>query len=240
MKPFELNVEKRTGQGRAANRRLRREGKVPAVLYGGNDEPLMLSVDHDDLDHHLDNEAFYSHVIKINVAGGKAEEAVLRDLQRHPSKPFIQHMDLLRVVAGEALRMHVPLHFIGEDECPGVKEEGGIVQHSMNDVEVECLPRNLPEYIEVDCSALNVNDAVHLSELTLPEGVELVDLMHDTDRTVVSVQLPRAAIELEEEEAAEAEAAAEEAEAEAEAESEAASGEAEEGEDESGEDEEDK
>ncbi|MES1943340.1 ribosomal 5S rRNA E-loop binding protein Ctc/L25/TL5 [Salinisphaera sp. PC39] len=238
MKPFELNVEKRTAQGRAANRRLRREGKVPAVLYGGNDEPLMLSVDHDDLDHHLDNEAFYSHVIKINVAGGKAEEAVLRDLQRHPSKPFIQHMDLLRVVAGEALRMHVPLHFIGEDDCPGVKEEGGIIQHSMNDVEVECLPRNLPEYIEVDCSALNVNDAVHLSELTLPEGVELVDLMHDTDRTVVSVQLPRAAIELEEEEAAEAEAAAEEAEAEAD--SEAASEETEDSEGESGEDEEDK
>lgn len=238
MKPFELNVEKRTAQGRAANRRLRREGKVPAVLYGGNDEPLMLSVDHDDLDHHLDNEAFYSHVIKINVAGGKAEEAVLRDLQRHPSKPFVQHMDLLRVVAGEALRMHVPLHFIGEDDCPGVKEEGGIMQHNMNDVEVECLPRNLPEYIEVDCSALNVNDAVHLSELTLPEGVELVDLMHDTDRTVVSVQLPRAAIELEEEEAAEAEAVAEETEAEAE--SEAASEEAEDSEGESGEDEEDK
>lgn len=244
MKPFELNVEKRTGQGRAANRRLRREGKVPAVLYGGNDEPLMLSVDHDDLDHHLDNEAFYSHVIKINVAGGKAEEAVLRDLQRHPSKPFIQHMDLLRVVAGEALRMHVPLHFIGEDDCPGVKEEEGIVQHSMNDVEVECLPRNLPEYIEVDCSALHVNDAVHLSELTLPEGVQLVDLMHETDRTVVSVQLPRAAIELEEEEAAEAEAAAEEAEAEAESEAASEGAEDSEGESgesgESGEDEEDK
>lgn len=214
MKPFELNVEKRTAQGRAANRRLRREGKVPAVLYGGKDEPVMLAVEHDDLDHHLDNEAFYSHVIKINVAGGKAEEAVLRDLQRHPSRPFIQHMDLLRVVAGETLRMHVPLHFMGEEDCPGVKEEGGIVQHSMNDVELECLPRDLPEYIEVDCSALEVGDSVHLSELTLPQGVELVDLMHDTDRTVVTVQLPRAAIELEEEEAAEAEAVAEEAAAE--------------------------
>lgn len=214
MKPFELNVEKRTAQGRAANRHLRRQGKMPAVLYGGKGEPLMLSVDRDDLDHHLDNEAFYSHIIKINVAGGETEDAVLRDLQRHPSRPFVQHMDLLRVVAGEALRMHVPLHFSGEEDCPGVKEEGGIMQHSMNDVEVECLPRNLPEYIEVDCSALSVGDALHLSELTLPEGVELVDLMHETDRTVVSVQLPRAAIELEEEEAAEAEAAAEEAAAE--------------------------
>jgi large subunit ribosomal protein L25 len=214
MKPFELNVEKRTAQGRAANRRLRREGKVPAVLYGGKGEPLMLSVERDDLDHHLNNEAFYSHVIKVNIAGGETEDAVLRDLQRHPSRPFVQHMDLLRVVAGETLRMHVPLHFIGEEDCPGVKEEGGIVQHSMNDVEVECLPRDLPEYIEVDCSALGVGDALHLSELTLPAGAELVDLMHETDRTVVSVQLPRAAIELEEEEAAEAEAAAEEAAAE--------------------------
>lgn len=214
MKPFELNVEKRTAQGRAENRRLRREGKVPAILYGGKGEPLMLAVEHDDLDHHLDNEAFYSHVIKINVAGGETEEAVLRDLQRHPSKPFIQHMDLLRVVAGEKLRMQVPLHFEGEEDCPGIKEEGGIAQHSMNDVEVECLPRDLPEYIEVDCRNLAVGDSVHLSDLKLPQGVELVDLMHETDRTVVTIQLPRAAIELEEEEAAEAEAAAEEAAAE--------------------------
>lgn len=214
MKPFELNVEKRTAQGRAENRRLRREGKVPGILYGGKGEPVMLSVEHDDLDHHLDNEAFYSHVIKINIAGGETEEAVLRDLQRHPSKPFIQHMDLLRVVAGEKLRMQVPLHFEGEDDCPGIKEEGGIAQHSMNDVEVECLPRDLPEYIEVDCRNLAVGDSVHLSDLKLPQGVELVDLMHETDRTVVTIQLPRAAIELEEEEAAEAEAAAEEAAAE--------------------------
>lgn len=211
MKPFELNVEKRTARGRAANRRLRREGKVPVVLYGGKSEPLMLTVEHNDLDHHLHHEAFYSHIIKVSIAGGGTEEAVLRDLQRHPSRPFVQHMDLLRVVAGETLRMNVPFHFTGEEECPGVKEEGGIVQHSMNDVEVECLPRDLPEYIEVDCSALGVGDAVHLSELTLPEGVELVDLMHESDRTVVSVQLPRAAIELEEEEAEAAAAEAEEA-----------------------------
>ncbi|MDT0636355.1 50S ribosomal protein L25/general stress protein Ctc [Spectribacter hydrogenoxidans] len=217
MKPFELNAETRTAQGRAENRRLRRQGKVPAIIYGGAGEPLMLSFDHDDLSHHLANEAFYSHVIKINVPGGKPEEVVLRDLQRHPARPFVQHVDLLRVVAGEALRMNVPLHFIGEDDCPGIKEEGGIATHSMNDVEVECLPRNLPEYIEVDCSALAVNDALHLSDLKLPEGVELVDLMHETDRTVVTIQLPRAALELEEEEAAEAEAAAEEAAAEEEA-----------------------
>ena len=137
---------------------------------------------------------------------------VLRDLQRHPAKPFIEHADFLRIVAGEALRMSVPLHFVGEEECPGVADEDGVVQHNMNDIEIECLPRNLPEYIEVDCSKLHLHDSVHLSELVLPEGVQIVELMGDeedqTDRTVVSVQVPRAAIELEAEEEAEAEAAA--------------------------------
>lgn len=209
MKPFELNAEVRTAHGRPQNRRLRREGRVPAILYGGNGEPVMLSVDRDDLNHHLDNEAFYSHVIKINIKDGATEEAVLRALQRHPARPFIEHMDLLRIVAGETLRMSIPLHFIGEEDSPGVKDEAGIFQHSRNDVEVECLPRNLPEYIEVDCSAMGLHDALHLSDLKMPEGVELVELMHDdaADATVVSVQLPRAALELEAEEAEEAEAA---------------------------------
>ena len=219
MEAFELNAEKRTAKGRAENRRLRREGRVPAIIYGGNGEPVMLTLEHNDLDHHLDNEAFFSHIIKINVAGGGSEEVVLRDLQRHPAKPFIEHADFLRIVAGEALRMSVPLHFGGEEECPGVADEDGVVQHNMNDIEIECLPRNLPEYIEVDCSKLHLHDSVHLSELVLPEGVQIVELMGDeedqTDRTVVSVQVPRAAIELEAEEEAEAEAAAaEEAEAE--------------------------
>ena len=219
MEAFELNAEKRTAKGRAENRRLRREGRVPAIIYGGNGEPVMLTLEHNDLDHHLDNEAFFSHIIKINVAGGGSEEVVLRDLQRHPAKPFIEHADFLRIVAGEALRMSVPLHFVGEEECPGVADEDGVVQHNMNDIEIECLPRNLPEYIEVDCSKLHLHDSVHLSELVLPEGVQIVELMGDeedqTDRTVVSVQVPRAAIELEAEEEAEAEAAAaEEAEAE--------------------------
>jgi len=213
MDAFELNAEKRTAKGRAENRRLRRAGRVPAIIYGGNDEPVMLSLEHNDLSHHLDNEAFFSHIIKINVAGGKAEEAVLRDLQRHPARPFVEHADFLRIVAGEALRMSVPLHFSGEDECPGVVDEDGVVQHNMNEIEIECLPRNLPEYIEVECAKLHLNDSVHLSELVLPEGVEIVELMgaeeDQHDRTVVSVQVPRAAIELEEEdaEAAEAEAA---------------------------------
>ncbi len=212
MEAFELNAEKRTSKGSAESRRLRKTGRVPAIVYGGKDEPMMLSFEHNDLDHHLHNEAFYSHIIKIRVAGGDTEEAVLRDLQRHPAKPFIQHADFLRVVAGEALRMNVPLHFIGEEDCPGVKDEDGVIQHNMNDVEIECLPRNLPEYIEVDVSSLHLHEAVHLSELTMPEGVEIVELMNAEedapDRTVVSVQVPRAAIELEAEDAEAAEAEA--------------------------------
>lgn len=212
MEAFELNAEKRTAKGRAENRRLRREGRVPAIIYGGNGDPVMLTLEHNVLQHQLDNEAFFSHIIKINIDGGKTEEAVLRDLQRHPAKPFIEHADFLRIVAGEKLRMSVPLHFAGEDECPGVADEDGVIQHNMNDIEIECLPRNLPEYIEIDCSKLHLHDAVHLSELVLPEGVEIVELMGDEedqhDRTVVSVQVPRAAIELEAEDEAEAEAAA--------------------------------
>lgn len=211
MKPFELNAEPRQDKGRAASRRMRREGKVPTIIYGGKSDPVMLTVDRNDLEHHLENEAFYSHIITINVAGGEAEDAILRDLQRHPQKGLVQHMDLLRIVRGEKLRMNVPFHFVNEESCPGVKDHGGIIQHNMNDIEIECLPRNLPEYIEVDCANMELHDAIHMSELVVPEGVELVELMHqDIDRTVVSVQLPRAALELEAEEeaAAEAEAAA--------------------------------
>ena len=214
MEAFELNAQARTATGRAENRRLRKTGRVPAIIYGGKGEPVMFSLDHNDLNHHLDNEAFFSHIIKINI-DGEAEEAVLRDLQRHPARPFIEHADFLRIVAGEKLRMSIPLHFAGEDECPGVVDEEGVMQHNLNDVEIECLPRNLPEYLEVDCSKLHLHDSVHLSEIILPEGVEIVELMGDeeeqNDLTVVSVQVPRAAIELEAEEEAEAEAAAAEA-----------------------------
>ena len=206
MEAFELNAEKRQSTGRAENKRLRKTGRVPAIIYGGNGDPKMVSFNHNDLNHHLDNEAFFSHIIKINVEGGETEEAVLRALQRHPAKPFIEHADFLRIVAGEALRMSIPLHFIGEEVAPGVIDEDGVISHNMNDVEIECLPRDLPEYIEVDCSKLNLNDSVHLSDLVVPAGVQIVDLMGDedeqNDQTVVTVQIPRAAVELEAEEEA--------------------------------------
>lgn len=187
---FVLNAEVRALQGKGASRRLRREGKVPAVLYGGHKDPVMLMVGGFELQNRLKNEAFYSHILTLNI-NGQEEAAVLKDLQRHPAKPVILHMDLQRVVADEELRMHVPLHFKGEDVAPGVKQGGGVVQHHLVDVEVLCLPRYLPEFIEVDVSAMELNDAIHLSQLKLPEGVKLAALQHGDDQSVVSVQIPR-------------------------------------------------
>ncbi len=187
---FVLNAEVRATQGKGASRRLRREGKVPAVLYGGHKDPVMLTVGGFELDKRLKNEAFYSHILTLNI-GGTEESAVLKDLQRHPSKPQIIHLDLQRVVADEELRMHVPLHFKGEAICPGVKQGGGVVQHHLVDVEVLCLPKDLPEFIEVDVSAMQLNDALHMSQLKLPEGVRLSALEHDDDQAVVSVHIPR-------------------------------------------------
>ncbi len=199
---YVINAEIRADQGKGASRRLRRAGKVPAVLYGGHQKPAMLQVSHTELAHRLDNEAFYSHIITVKI-GGEEQQAVLKDLQRHPAQPLILHLDLQRVLANEAIRMHVPLHFKGEDVAPGVKE-GGVFQHQMIDVEVECLPKDLPEFIEVDVSGLNVDDGVRLSELKLPEGVKLIALAHGEDATVISIHIPRAIVEEEPAPAAEA------------------------------------
>ena len=201
---FVVEAETRTLQGKGASRRLRREGKVPVILYGAKESPQLLSVSQNELLKHLKIEAFYSHILTLQV-DGQTQQAVLKDLQRHPVREFILHMDLLRVRADQLLRMSVPLHFQGGEVCPGVKVGGGVVEHHVNAVEVECLPKDLPQYIEVDLSALNVNESVHLSQLPLPEGVSLTELKHGTDRSVAAVHLPRAAVE--------AEAAAEGAEA---------------------------
>ena len=202
---FEVQAEVRNDAGKGASRRLRREGKVPAILYGAGEAPLMLSLEHDPVMHSLENEAFYSHVLSVNV-GGKSVRAVLKDLQRHPYKPVIMHVDLQRVSETEKLRMSVPLHFIGEDRAPGVKQAGGMVSHLVTEVEVSCLPKDLPEYLEVDVTQLNVNETLHLSDIRLPAGVELVELLHgpEHDLPVVSIHLPRAAIEAEAAPAAEA------------------------------------
>ena len=192
-----VHAETRSVQGTGASRRLRRTGKVPAILYGGDAEPVQLSVDHNEMLRHLEHEAFYSHILSIDV-DGKTENAVLKDLQRHPSKAQILHADFMRVVAGQSMRMTVPLHFVGEDKSPGIKNNGGVLDRLRNELEIECLPRNLPEYIEVDVSGLDVNESIHLEELTLPEGVTSVAQAHGENWTVVAVHVPRAAVETDE------------------------------------------
>ncbi|MBK8163738.1 MAG: 50S ribosomal protein L25/general stress protein Ctc [Gammaproteobacteria bacterium] len=205
---FELNAQVRHDSGKGASRRLRREGKVPAIMYGSGQQPVSLVLDHDAVRHSLENEAFYSHILTVNV-DGQAVQAVLKDLQRHSYRPIIMHMDLQRISETEELRMHVPLHFIGEASAPGVKLGGGIVSHLVTDVEVTCLPRHLPEYLEVDVSSLQLNETLHLSDIKLPEGVRIIALTHgaEHDLPVVSIHVPRAAVEAEAAPAAEAVAA---------------------------------
>jgi len=204
---FEIIAVAREDAGKGASRRLRREGMVPGIIYGGDAEPQMVSTKHNVLLQHLEHEAFYSHILSVNV-DGKAQKVVLRDLQRHPAKPFVTHFDLQRVSATERLKMNVPLHFMGEDTAPGVKA-GGDVSHNMTDVEIICLAKDLPEYIEVDLSGLDIGDVFHLSGLVLPAGVELtahIDEEHDLP--VAAVHAKRVVVE-EEEEAGEAGEAAE-------------------------------
>jgi large subunit ribosomal protein L25 len=197
---FELAAEPRTDMGKGASRRLRHAGKVPAIMYGGDREPESLALSHNQLIRNLEHEAFYSHILTVRV-GGTETQAILRDLQRHPSRPVILHVDLQRVSMSETLRTHVPLHFLGEDTAPGVKA-GGLVSHELTDVEVECLPKDLPEYIAIDVSGMHIGDSIHLSGLVVPAGVTLVELERgeDHDLAVVSLHARRGGGEEEEEE----------------------------------------
>ena len=206
---FQLDAESRTDMGKGASRRLRRAGKVPGILYGGKKAPAPVTFPHKDVAKSLEHEAFYSHILTVKI-GGKSEKAVLKDLQRPPFKPIIMHLDLQRVTATDKIRVHVPLHFIGEDVAPGVKLRSGIVTHLMKHVDVTCLAKDLPEFIEVDVSPLDVGDSVHLSDLKLPSGVEIPGLVagEEHDLPVVSIVLPRAAMETEEVAAAEPEGTA--------------------------------
>lgn len=194
---FVVEAEVRTAQGKGASRRLRHQDKVPAILYGGKGAPQAIAVSHNELMKQLKVEAFYSHILTVKI-GGNTEQAVLKDLHRHPVRDEIMHMDLQRVLADQLLRMHVPLHFKGAEVAPGVKTGGGIIEHHLIQVEVECLPKDLPEYIEVDLSQLNVNESVHLSQLKVAENVALVELKHGNDASVAAVHLPRAAVAEEE------------------------------------------
>jgi large subunit ribosomal protein L25 len=204
---IELNAELRADQGKGASRRLRHTDKLPAIVYGSGIDAVNLTLTQREVRANLKNEAFYSSILSLKY-NGKSEQVILRDIQHHPYKVDIMHMDFQRVDATKPLHMHVPLHFINEEKSPGVKTEGGIVSHVMIEVEIECLPKDIPEFIEVDVSGLHTNHAIHLSELKLPAGVEIRALKHgvDHDTAVVSIHPPKQAV-VEETPAAAAEAA---------------------------------
>lgn len=189
---FELVADPRDGvQGKGASRRLRRSGKVPAILYGGRAEPRQLVLDHQNLLTLLGNERFFSSILSLSVNGEK-QTAILKDVQRHPAKNQILHLDLQRVLDDEKVRMTIPLHFKGANVAPGVKTQGGIVSHLLNLVEVLCLPKDLPDSLEIDMSEMQLNEMKRLSDIPLPAGVELVLLAHGRDEAVVSIHHPRA------------------------------------------------
>jgi large subunit ribosomal protein L25 len=196
---FELFAEDRPDQGKGASRRLRRDGKVPAILYGAHRDPRALSLDHNALLHHLENAAFFSSILTVTT-GNKSQPCILKDVQRHPYKNQVLHVDLQRVLEDEEIRVSVPFHFLGENTAPGVKA-GGVVSRVMNELEITCLPKHLPEYIEVDVSGLELEVALTLGEVKLPEGVSIYGGEEMLEQPVVVIHRPRR----EEEETAEGE-----------------------------------
>jgi large subunit ribosomal protein L25 len=187
---FELAGEPRANLGRTDSRRLRKAGKVPAIMYGGGDAPETVVLDHNSLKHQMEREAFYTSILTLKL-GTKSQQVVVKDVQRHPARPIIMHLDLQRVREDIEITLNVPLHFLNEASAKGVKDQGGVVNHLETDVEVRCLPRYLPEYLEVDVTNLELNQIYHLSDIKLPEGVSLVALSHGNDMPVVSVTPPR-------------------------------------------------
>ncbi len=190
---FELNATARTDLGKGASRRLRRlADMVPAIIYGEGKAPANISIPHKDIQKALSNEAFFSHIITLSV-DGKSEQVVIKALQRHPAKPRIMHADFQRVSADHAIVVAVPLHFINEEKCKGVKLGGGSIIKNLNELQISCLPKDLPEFIEVDMTDVGVGEALHISQIVLPAGVTSVDLAHghDADNAVVTVLAPR-------------------------------------------------
>ncbi len=205
---FEVHADLRTDLGKGASRRLRHAGKVPAIMYGANDKPISLTLNHNELIRHLEEEAFYAHILTL-IVDGKKNKVVLKDLQRHPASTHkIMHADFLRIDNKQVMTMVVPLHFVGNDVAPGVKK-GGIVSHLMTDIEIACLPKDLPEYIEVDLASLDLDATIHLSEIVLPESVSSVALSHiqaenlaegersSYDQAVANIHTPRVVVETE-------------------------------------------
>ncbi len=216
-KQLDLVAEFREDSGKGSSRRLRRDGKVPAIIYGAGREPRALTFDHNALLRAVENESFFSSILNVQV-GKNIRKSILKDIQVHPAKRQILHLDLQRIVDDEKIRMTVPIHYLNEEIAPGVKTGGGIVSRLHTDVEVVCFPANLPEYLEVDIQALELDELLHFSDISLPEGVEIIDLIAEPprDEAIISIHVPRVVVE--EEPEAEGEEAAAEGEAEGDAE----------------------
>jgi large subunit ribosomal protein L25 len=205
----EISAVSRKAQGTGASRRLRKTGRVPGIIYGEGEkqsEPTLIDLDHNTLYHSLRKETFHASVLTLDL-DGKKEQVLLRDFVMHPFRQQVQHIDFQRVSKDKKIHMRVPLHFINAETCPGVKINGGIVSHVMNDLNIACLPADLPEFIEVDLSSLSISHSIHVSDLKLPKGVEIAGHGHISEAVVATVQIPRGAIEAEATAAAEAAAA---------------------------------
>ncbi len=203
---FVLHAQLRTDAGKGASRRLRRLHElVPAIVYGGEKAPQPITITHKDITKALENEAFYSHIVSLDI-DGTVEDVIIKDLQRHPAKPRIVHADFFRIEKNRKITVNVPLHFIHEERCVGVKLHGGIISHTETEIEISCLPADLPEYVEVDMAAVDIGDNIHLSDLKLPASTESVALSHgeEHDLFVASVSAPKA-VQIEEPEEEEAE-----------------------------------
>jgi len=191
---IEISATKRVVKGTGASRRLRHAGSVPGVLYGGGKEPISLDLEQKSLFLQFRHEAFHASILTLNLEGNK-ESVLLRDYQMHPVRNTIQHIDFQRVNENEKIHVKVPFHFVNAELSPGVKLNGGIVAHIMTEANISCLPKNLPEFIEVDLATIDIGQSIHLSEIKMPDGVEFVQLAQGNDAAVASVAKPRAVVE---------------------------------------------
>ena len=204
---YELSTQSRDSFGTGASRRQRRENLVPAVVYGAGKDNESVMLDHDQVMHSLEKEAFHSAIIDLKTDKG-SQQVILREVQMHPHRQLVMHVDFQRVRASEKLHMKVPLHFEGSDVAPGVKTDGGILSHPITELDITCLPRDLPEFIAVDVSELNLNESLHLSNIKMPEGVELTATAspEGEDPTIATISPPKVVEEEVVEEAADQEA----------------------------------
>tara|TARA_B100001769_G_C22057027_1_gene568281 strand:- start:636 stop:1349 length:714 start_codon:yes stop_codon:yes gene_type:complete len=191
---IEINAKERKSKGTGASRRLRHEGTTPGILYGGVKDAISLEIDSKELFMQFRHEAFHASILTLNLEG-KKESVILRDFQMHPVRNNIQHIDFQRINENEKINVKVPFHFVNEDTAPGVKLEGGLVSHIMTEIDILCLPKDLPQYIEVDLGELAMGESIHLSEVTVPEGVELTTLTDENDPAITSISKPKVVVE---------------------------------------------